>query len=102
MIIVNSLSEIEEYIKENKYVLLFAGDSACSTSRALDNKIEEFAEKNPQVKVLFTLLEAMPALASQHMIFTAPAVILFIDGKEVYREGRFVEFEKLARIMGRF
>lgn len=99
MVIVNSLSEIEEYIKENKYVLLFAGDPACSTSRALDNKIEEFAEKHTQVKVLFTLLEALPALASQYMIFVAPAIILFIDGREVYREGRFLEFEKLEKFL---
>ena len=99
MIIVNSLSEIEEYIKENKYVLLFVGDSACSTSRALDNKIEEFAKKHPEVKVLFTLLEALPVLASQYMIFVAPAIILFINGHEVYREGRFVEFEKLEKFL---
>lgn len=99
MVIVNSLSEIEEYIKENKYVLLFAGDSACSTSRALDNKIEEFAEKHTQVKVLFTLLEALPALASQYMIFVAPAIILFIDGREVYREVREVGMENFINIL---
>lgn len=99
MILVNSLQEIEEIISKNNFVLLFVGDSACSTSRALDNKIQEFGKKYPQVKVIFTLLEALPALASQYMIFVAPAVILFVDSKEVYREGRFVEFAKLETFL---
>ncbi len=97
MEIVNSLNEIDEVIKSNYYVLLFVGDSACSTSRALDNKIDDFSQKFPKVKVLYTVLEALPALASQFMVFVAPAIILFVDGKEVYREGRFVEFDKLEK-----
>jgi len=97
MILVNSIQEIKEAISENDYVLLFIGDSACSTSRALDNKIEDFGEKHSKVKVLFTLLAALPTLASEYMVFVAPLVILFVEGKEVYREGRFVEFAKLEK-----
>lgn len=99
MILINSLEDIDQAVSENDYVLLFVGDSACSTSRALDNKIEDFSKKNPKVKVLFTLLEALPLLASRHMIFVAPAVILFHQGKEIYREGRFVDFEILENFL---
>lgn len=99
MLMVKSLQEIEDLVSANSYVLLFVGDSACSTSRALDNKIEEFGEKHSQVKILYTILAAMPSLASKYMVFVAPLVILFANGKEVYREGRFVEFEKLEKLI---
>ncbi len=99
MMTINSIQEIQEAISQNEYVLLFIGDSACSTSRALDNKIEEFGQKHSKVKVLYTLLAALPSLASEYMVFVAPLVILFVEGKEVYREGRFVEFAKLEKFI---
>lgn len=95
----SSIEEIEKEIKENEFVLLFAADSACTTSRALDKKLEDFAKRNTQVRVLFTVLEALPLLASKYMIFVAPAIILFRDGRELYREGRFVEFDILENYL---
>lgn len=99
LIFADSIEMIDDLIKENEFVLLFAADSACTTSRALDKKLEDFSKKNPQVKVVFTVLAALPMLASQYMIFVAPAIILFVDGQEVYREGRFVEFDILENYL---
>ncbi len=99
MLFLGSIEEIEKEIEENEFVLLFAADSACTTSRALDKKLEDFAVRNPQVKVIFTVLAALPLLASKYMIFVAPAIILFQNGRELYREGRFVEFDILENYL---
>ena len=95
MRVAESIEEIRNIIAENMKVVLFIGDAICSSSGALSNKLEALSKKHKDVVFLQTVLAAMPALAGEYMVFTAPALIVFKDGKEVFREGRFLEFEKL-------
>lgn len=95
MKIVESIEEIKKIISENEKVLLFVGDSFCSTSRALDQKLEDFSARHKDVLLLQTQLVALPSLAGEYMIFTAPVLLLFKNGKEVFREGKFLQFDQL-------
>ncbi len=89
------IEEITKIIKENEKVLLFVADHACTTAQALDQKIEEFVADHQEVIGIRTNLKAAPTLPSVYMVLTAPTVVLFKEGREVFREGRFLQFEEL-------
>ncbi|WP_141769963.1 thioredoxin family protein [Bacillus massilinigeriensis] len=46
-------------------------------------------------------IEKVPEMAGFLMAFTAPVLVLYVDGKEALREARFVPVEKLRNSLHR-
>ena len=51
----------------------------------------------PAIKPIQVSADDIPEVASQFTVFTVPALLLFVEGKEVIREARFVVMEELHR-----
>ncbi len=37
----------------------------------------------------------MPEVSGEFLVFTVPTILVFYDGKEIIRQSRFIQFEKL-------
>lgn len=94
-----TISGIEEYqakIGQEQSFLLFVKTDNCSVCEGLRPQVEAF---DNDYNLPFYLANAaeVPELAGQLMLFTAPVVLLFRQGKEVHRFARFVPIEELRR-----
>ena len=94
-----TISAIEEYqakIGQEQSFLLFVKTDHCSVCEGLRPQVEAFEN---DYKLPFYLVNAaqVPELAGQLMLFTAPVVLLFRQGKEIHRFARFVPIEELRR-----
>ncbi|MFS0554920.1 hypothetical protein [Brevibacillus sp. 179-C 1.1 NHS] len=56
-------------------------------------------KKHPQVKSMVTSIEKAPFISGEFLVFTAPTILLFADGKEVFRQARFISFDELERVL---
>ncbi|BCD62550.1 thioredoxin 1 [Nitratiruptor sp. YY08-26] len=89
-----SLEQIEKRIASKPAVLLYVSAPACSVCDALKPKVVElFTKEFPQVVLLEANIADIPELAGRFNILSAPAILLFFDGKEFAREGRNVSLE---------
>lgn len=43
-------------------------------------------------------LEEIPLFQGQHLVFTVPTILVFSEGKEILRESRFIDFNKIQRL----
>lgn len=91
-------SEIENLYSSNDIILFYGSDTFC----------EVCAKTKPQVKELATKLQipvydidlAKNAMArGQLNIFIAPAVLLYVKGKQVYRQAKILDLNKLENIV---
>lgn len=92
-------SGIEEYqakIAEEESFLLFAKTNNCSVCEGLRPQIEAF-EADYQLPFYLVNAAQVTELAGQLMLFTAPVVLLFHQGKEIHRFARFVPIDELRR-----
>jgi len=94
-----TISGIEEYqakIGQEQSFLLFVKTDNCSVCEGLRPQVEAFEN---DYNLPFCLVNAaqVPELAGQLMLFTAPVVLLFRQGKEVHRFARFVPIDELRR-----
>ena len=96
---IGSFGEWLEYVERERALLLFVKTDNCSVCEGL----------YPQVKVLkadFPIpfykvnVAAVPEIAGQLSLFTAPVVLLFNEGKEYARFARFIQIEELKRRLG--
>lgn len=94
-----TISKIEEYqsrIGEEQSFLLFVKTDNCSVCEGLRPQVEAF-EEDYQLPFYLANAAHMPELAGQLMLFTAPVVLLFWQGKEIHRFARFVPVQELRR-----
>ncbi|WP_232336740.1 YbbN family protein [Planococcus lenghuensis] len=55
----------------------------------------------PRIRTATVDAEQIEELAGLLSLFTVPVLILFVDGKEMLREARFVHIEEFHRKIGR-
>ena len=90
------LTQIQKVIKEHDAVLLYVSAPNCNVCDALKPKVAElFHKKFPKIIQISANIADTPELGAQFQIFSAPAILLFFDGKEFAREGRNVSLELL-------
>lgn len=71
----------------------------CGVCESVQFKVIELLKSHSRVKGIYVFNEDVPEIASEYMIFSAATLLLFMEGKEVYRISRFVRFDELEHIL---
>ncbi len=65
-------------------------------------QVEEVLKEYPDIQIGLVDASVVPEIAEYFQVFTVPALLLFVEEKEVLREARFVPIDsfhsKIARI----
>ncbi|WP_058308090.1 thioredoxin family protein [Gracilibacillus massiliensis] len=102
----HSENEIDYFIESNQLSFLYIAKNNCSVCHSLLPQIEEIMQYFPAIVTGYVLIDELPSIAGRFSIFSAPVLILFIEGKEYLREARIVHLDqfqsKLNRIYQHF
>ena len=102
MIELKTLNEMGEFIKNNTIAMIYFASEGCSVCGVLLPKIEEMIIKFPKVKISKVQINKFTEAAGQCSIFTLPAILVYIEGKEIIREARFISVEMLQKSIERY
>lgn len=97
-----SLNEVEQVIEENQLVLAVIKTSHCGVCESVLTKVSVMLESRLTVMGIYIYMEDAPEIASKYLVFSAPTVLLFYAGKEVYRVDRFVRFNELEHVLSQY
>ena len=92
-----SIDQVLRYIKENKLTFVYISKENCGICHVIQPQVQEMLTEFPAIKPIQVSADDIPEVASQFTVFTVPALLLFVEGKEVIREARFVVMEELRR-----
>lgn len=93
------LSELRADIARHPISLVFIKMANCGVCDVTYAKTVDLLKQYPQVKSMVASIEKIPSISGEFLVFTAPAILLFVDGKEMLRQARFVSFDELERIV---
>ena len=102
MKILDSLESIDEFIKENKVAMLYFSSQNCSVCVGLLPKIKELLKKYSNIAYAKAEINEVQLAVGKYLIFTVPTIIIFIEGKEIIRESRFISIIELQEKIRRF
>jgi thioredoxin-like negative regulator of GroEL len=94
VVYLNSEEELEEFSKKEVHILYFSSEN-CNVCHSVLDMTSEYDIEIGRIDVNKNV-----KLAGQHLIFSIPTILVFSEGREVARESRFVDFEKLNRTLG--
>ncbi|MGL4570896.1 MAG: thioredoxin family protein [Clostridium sp.] len=96
MEILNNKDLINEKIKENQFTLLYFSSPTCSACSAIKEKLLIDLKRYPKIKAYEIPPFNTDEILADFSVFTFPAILLYIDGKEYIREARYLSVEKLV------
>lgn len=99
---INSPTEMVALKEKNQMVLVYFANNICSVCRDMVPKIEMMVERYPLIKLVNIDMQKSPELSANYGIFTAPAILLFIQGKETIREAGIISLIKLEEKISRY
>jgi len=93
---------IRDLLQKQDAVLLYFFNDHCAPCLSLRPKVEALLENDfPQMKLALIDGEAQAATAAQFGVFSFPALIIFFQGKEYFRESKYVSIGQLDRAIRR-
>ncbi|MCA1059849.1 thioredoxin family protein [Rossellomorea aquimaris] len=98
---VHSLEAIKSKLEAEKLVLLYISRPNCSVCHALLPQVEKVLEEFKSVFPIHADAEEIPEVAGEFSIFTVPVLIMFVEGKEMFRKARFVPIDELQSQISR-
>lgn len=88
-----------EKIRNAPMLLAYFSTPQCNVCEVLRPKVEELLKEYPSVEFLFVDSISHPAVSGQHLVFAAPTIILFMDGREMQRYSRNLAMYDLERAL---
>ncbi len=102
MKVLNSVEDVDRFIRDNKIAILYFSSKACLVCTELLPKIEEMLKKYTKINSAKVEVDELQSVVGEFSIFTLPCILLFIEGKETIREARFISVIELEKELQRF
>ncbi len=96
----HTLAEIEEHLAIHPLSLLYAAAPDCGICHAIAPRLEAALADWPQIVAARADVSALPELAGRFHVLTVPVIILFADGREVWRAAKFIYQDELVKTLG--
>lgn len=94
--------ENELKVQENKVSLFYFTSKTCPVCHALLPKVQQLASLYPQVFAAHIDIEKIPRAQGEFMVFSAPTLLLFWEGKEIFRQSRFIRLEEVEQYIQKY
>ena len=98
----DTLDDIKQFLQSGRIRLVYLSRPACGVCTAIKPKVIDILGKYPEVKGVYINMDRIPESAGEFSIFTIPGIIVYIDGKEIIREARYISIEDLTSRIDRF
>ena len=100
--IIETLTEYQTLKEQEKFSLFLFGSQACAPCKALKEKIIVWSETHPQVFTGYISIDNDISLAAQENILGAPAILVFVEGKEAIRKIGYFSLEEVFTALDRY
>ena len=96
MEVCSSLDVLKTEIQQEKSFALYFSDGICSVAESIYPKLEEvFQSKFPEIPLKSVTGPMSPDIQGHVQVFSAPCLLIFIDGKETIRKAGNFSIEQL-------
>jgi thiol-disulfide isomerase/thioredoxin len=96
--ILNDMSQLDEELSK-PMTLVVTKTHTCSVCQTIIPYIKERVSSFEKLNVIELYIDDHDELKGKFMIFTVPTVMLYHEGKEMLRESRFINTDKINRLI---
>lgn len=94
----NDVKELNTKLKEELAMVLYFSSPSCSVCHVLRPKLmQALEEEYPAIGRYHADISLTPEIAAEFQVFSAPTIIIFLEGREFIRKGRAMSVDGLIQ-----
>lgn len=97
-----ALFEIQQHLTENRFAVLYVQAPNCGVCTVFHKQVSTLLEQFPNIAGIETNIANVLEIASAYHVLTAPAVLFFVENKEVWRSARFIDMKSLQAVLEQY
>ena len=98
MKILESIQEIEHVLNQD-FVMVIAKSHTCSACKTILDMMKRSVPNLDQIDIYNIYVDDNDEFRGKHLIFSVPTVLIFSNGKELLRESRYINYDKITRLI---
>ena len=95
MINLTSLTSMEKFMEDQQFSFLYVSRTNCGVCHAILPQLKDLLKEFPLIHLGHINADDVEEIAGCLSVLTVPALLLFVAGKEILREARFVQMQSL-------
>ena len=97
------LKHLQQRISQVPAILLYFYNDQCAPCIALRPKVIELMEHTfPKIELQMINASGSPDITSAYGVFSSPVILVFFDGKEVFRGSKYISTDELENKIARY
>ncbi len=101
MNIIDNYKDVEKVIKKD-FVMIIAKSHTCSACKSLLGLLERSIPNLDKIEIHNIYIDDIDRFRGEYLIFSVPTVLIFSEGKELLRESRYINYDKITRLIELF
>lgn len=97
-----NVNEVKAIIANNTIALLYVSSEKCGVCNVIFPRLTHMLKSYPAVMAVQINIDEAPLITGEYNIFTIPCVLVFIEGKEVIREARYINIKEIEEKIARY
>ncbi len=94
--------KLDDIVQEKPIVVIEIGSICCCACSAISQKLETHFKEDEDVVCYSVSLEAQPEIAANMGIYSAPAVLVYVEGQLTIREAGVMSVEDIFARIARY
>ena len=96
--LIEKYSQVDKVINKN-LVIIVAKTHTCSACGVMNQMLEKNVVGLENIERYNIYVDDIEKFKGDHLIFSAPTVLIFSEGKELLRESRYINYAKISRLI---
>ncbi|PYZ96830.1 hypothetical protein CR205_14215 [Alteribacter lacisalsi] len=94
---IESFEEVKDFVSSSDRAIVLLKSKNCTVCEAVERQLEE--QFHNEIVYAKGQIEDVPEARGQWTVFSAPTVLFFFEGREVWRGSRFIDWDDLNRMI---
>lgn len=99
---ISKLEDLQSFIQSNDALLVYFYNDNCAPCKSLRPKVLELIEQDFDKMHIAFVNSIHSEICSQFGIFENPTILVFFEGKEFLRKGKYVSVQELSAAIERY
>jgi hypothetical protein len=98
------MTELKDYKEIEKalntdFIMIIAKSHTCGACQTIQSSLEQNVPNLSTIKKHTIYIDDLDKFRGEHLIFSVPTVLVFSHGKELLRESRYINYDKITRLI---
>jgi thiol-disulfide isomerase/thioredoxin len=93
-----SMKDVSKIIKKD-FTMIIAKTHTCGACQTVLSSLEQNVPNIDKIDKAVVFIDDLDEFRGEHLIFSVPTVLIFSEGKELLRESRYINYDKITRLI---